>query len=61
MASTAPSRDLGLPLARPLERGAGSFDSVEWIGLTAAAPFLPVRSIDLDDLDTHSAQVTGQP
>jgi hypothetical protein len=37
------------------------FDGVERIGLAAAAPFLSVRSVDFDDLDTHSAQIAGQP
>ena len=60
MASTAPSLDLGLPLARPLEGGPGRFDSIERIGLAAATALLSVRSVDLDDLDANSAQVAGQ-
>ena len=52
---------LGLA-ARPAAQGsAGRFDGIERIGLATAAPLLSVRSVDLDDVDTHSAQVTGQP
>ena len=35
-------------------------DSVEGIGLAAAAPLLSVGSVHLDDLDANSAQVTGE-
>jgi hypothetical protein len=52
---------LGTAAGPPAQRRAGRFDSVEWIGLAAAAPFLSVRSVDFDDLDTHSAQIAGQP
>jgi hypothetical protein len=60
MASTAPSRDLGLPLARPLRRGPGCFDCVEGIGLAGTPALLAIWSIDLDDLDACPAQVAGQ-
>ena len=60
MASTAPSRDLGLPARPTAQCGPGGFDGIEWVGLAAASPLLSVGPVDLDDLDAGPAQVTGQ-
>ena len=51
---------LGLALRPTTQRGSGGFDGVEGIGLARAAALLAIRSVDLDDLDTDSAQVAGQ-
>jgi hypothetical protein len=51
-------------LAAPSPPGlgrAGRFHRVEGIGLAVAATGLPVRTVDLDHLNTGAAQQTGQP
>ena len=60
MASTAPSRRLGLALRPTTQGGPGSFDGIEGIGLAGAPAILAIRSVDLEDLDTCPAQVAGQ-
>ena len=60
MASTAPSLDFGLPVARPLERCSSGFDRIEGIGLATAASLVTVGTIHFDHGDAHSAQVAGQ-
>ena len=51
---------LGLAAGPTTEGGPGCFDGVEGVGLAAAAALLAIRSVDLDDLDAHPPQVTGQ-
>ncbi len=60
MASTWPSRCLGLPeLAVPLG-GMGGLDGVHGIGLAFAATLLAVGAVHLHHLHPRPAQVTGQ-
>jgi hypothetical protein len=41
--------------------GPGGFNGVEGIGLAGPPALLSIRSIDFDDLDSHAAQMAGQP
>src|SRR5271166_3494829 len=56
IASTAPSRPLGAPRARP-----GSADRIQGIGLALTAAVLPVGTVHLDDPDASRGDITGQP
>jgi hypothetical protein len=60
MASTAPSRDLGLPIARPLSAARAASTASRGVGLARPPALLSVRSVDFDDLYAGSAQVAGQ-
>ena len=51
---------LGLALRPTAQGGPGGFDGVEGIGLAGPSALLAIRSVDLDDLDTNSAQVAGK-
>ena len=53
MASTAPSLDLGLPLARPLRAARAASTASRGSDLPLRATLLAIRSVDLDDVDTH--------
>ena len=51
---------LGLAARPTTQGGPGGLDGVEGIGLAGPAAILAIRSVDLDDLDAHPTQVTGQ-
>ena len=61
IASTAPSRPLGAPRARPDCAARAALTASSGIGLALPAPVLPVRAVHLDDPDARRGDVAGQP
>ena len=60
IASTAPSRPLGAPRARPDCAARAALTASSGIGLALTAAVLPVGAVDLDDPDTSCGDITGQ-
>ncbi len=56
MASTMPSRVFGTRVAGAGERGLGGGVGVDGVGLAERGAQLPVRSVDLDDVDASFAE-----
>ena len=50
---------LGLALGSTTQGGPGGLDGVEGIGLAGPPALLAIRSVHLEDLDSHPLQVTG--
>ena len=61
IASTAPSRPLGAPRARPDCAARAALTAFQRVRLALPAPVLPVRTVHLDDPDARCGDVPGQP
>ena len=60
MASTAPSLDFGLPVARPPRAARAASTASRGSDLPLLPALLAIRSVDLDDFDTRAAQMASQ-